>query len=414
MLTKSVDMLGIFSNKPEFEEVLHIGKPNIGDRNKLYARIDDLLERNWLTNNGKYVQEFESRIADYLGVKHCIAICNGTVALEIAIRASGMKGEVILPSFTFVATAHSLQWQEITPVFCDIDPVTHTIDPLLIERHITPRTTGIIGVHLWGKCCNIEAIESIASKHNLKLIFDASHSLGCSFKRNMIGGFGNAETLSFHATKFINSFEGGAVVTNDDDLAMKIRLMKNFGFKGMDNVVYIGTNGKMSEVSAAMGLTSLDHIQKFIETNRKNYYAYCKHLEAIKGIRIKKIDENERNNYQYIVIEIESAKTGISRDLLMRILQAENIRVRRYFYPACHRMEPYRSYYPNAGILLPVTEQIADRVLCLPTGSSINTDTVRKVCSILRFVIDNSAEIKKRLISDKQHGTGNRASVGIH
>lgn len=401
MLTDSLDMLGIFSHQPEFEEVLHIGRPNIGDRNKLYARIDDLLKRNWLTNNGPYVQEFERRSADFLNVKHCIAMCNGTVALEIAIRATGMKGEVILPSFTFIATAHSLQWQEITPVFCDIDPETHTIDPSLIERHITPRTTGIIGVHLWGKPCNIEAMENIANKHNLKLIFDASHGFGCSYKQKMIGGFGNAETLSFHATKFINSFEGGAVVTNDDDLAMKIRLMKNFGFKGLDNVIYIGTNGKMSEISAAMGLTSLDNVQEFIEINRKNYHAYQKLLKSIKGIQIRKIDENERNNYQYIVIDIDREDTGISRNLLMKILHAENVRVRRYFYPGCHSMEPYRSYYPNAGILLPVTEQIAARTLCLPTGTAIDTDTVRKICLILKFVIDNSSEIKKRLISDK-------------
>jgi dTDP-4-amino-4,6-dideoxygalactose transaminase len=217
----------------------------------------------------------------------------------------------------------------------------------------------------------------------------------------MIGGFGNAETLSFHATKFINSFEGGAVVTNDDDLAMKIRLMKNFGFKGLDNVIYIGTNGKMSEISAAMGLTSLDNVKEFIETNRKNYHAYRKYLKAIKGIHIRKIDENERNNYQYIVIEIDSEDAGISRNLLIKILHAENIRVRRYFYPGCHRMEPYRSYYPNAGILLPVTEKMTDSILCLPTGTAIDTDTVRKICLILKFVIDNSAEIKKRLISKK-------------
>ena len=412
MLTESLDMLGIFSNQPEFEEILHIGRPNIGDRNKLYASMDDLLERNWLTNNGPYVQEFESRIADYLNVKHCIAICNGTVALEIAIRATGMKDEVIIPSFTFIATAHSLQWQEVTPVFCDIDPKTYTIDPSLIERHITPRTTGIIGVHLWGKPCHVEAMESIANKHNLRLIFDASHSLGCSYEQKMIGGFGNAEALSFHATKFINSFEGGAVVTNDDDLAMKIRLMKNFGFKGMDNVIYIGTNGKMSEISAAMGLTSLDDIQEFIEINRKNYHAYCKHFKDIKGIRLRTIDENERNNYQYIVIEIDREETGISRDLLVRILQAENIRVRRYFYPGCHRMEPYRSYYPNAGILLPVTEKLGDRVLCLPTGTAIDTETIKKISSILQFVVDNSVEIKKRLISGKHSCPGKRLKVG--
>jgi dTDP-4-amino-4,6-dideoxygalactose transaminase len=392
-------MLGIFSNKPEFEVVVHVGKPNIGDRKKLFARLDDLLDRSWLTNNGPYVQEFEKRIAKHLNVKHCIATCNGTVALEIAIRALEMNGEVIVPSFTFVATAHSLQWQAVAPVFCDIDAQTYTLDPKQVERFITPKTTGIIAVHLWGQPCQVEALETIATKYNLRLIFDASHAFGGTHGGKMIGGFGDAESFSFHATKFVNSFEGGAIVTNDDDLAAKIRLMKNFGFKGMDNVIYIGTNGKMSEISAAMGLTSLDQIQEFIAVNRKNYHTYRKNLKGIRGIRLRKIDESEKNNYQYIVIEVDEQETGISRDMLMRILHAENVRARRYFYPGCHRMEPYRSYFPNASILLPVTEQITDRVLCLPTGASSGTDTVEKICSILRYTIDNGAEIKARLES---------------
>ncbi|MEI2422502.1 DegT/DnrJ/EryC1/StrS family aminotransferase, partial [Arthrospira platensis SPKY2] len=174
-------------------------------------------------------------------------MCNGTIALEILIRATELKGEVIVPSFTFIATAHALQWQEITPVFCDIDPKTHTLDPLAVEKMITPRTSGIIGVHVWGQPCNIEALTEIANQHNLKLVFDASHAFGCSYQGTMIGNFGEAEVFSFHATKFVNTFEGGAVVTNNDELAAKIRLMKNFGFAGFDNVIYIGTNGKMDE-----------------------------------------------------------------------------------------------------------------------------------------------------------------------
>ena len=181
-------------------------------------------------------------------------MCNATVALEIAIRAMGMSGEVIVPSFTFVATAHALQWQEITPVFCDIDPRTHNLDPNRIEEMITPRTTGIIGVHVWGRPCAVDALAEIAQRRHLKLLFDAAHAFGCSYQGQMIGNFGDAEVFSFHATKFFNTFEGGAVVTNDDELAAKMRLMKNFGFHGYDNVIYVGTNGKMSEVSAAMGL----------------------------------------------------------------------------------------------------------------------------------------------------------------
>jgi dTDP-4-amino-4,6-dideoxygalactose transaminase len=181
-----IEDLAIFGGKPLFSEKLYVGKPNLGDRTQLLHRINDMLDRNWLTNRGPFVKEFEQKIADYLGVKYCISTCNGTVTLELAIRALGLAGEVIIPSFTFVATAHALQWQEITPVFCDIDPVTHTIDPNKIEAMITPRTTGIIGVHVWGQPCNIEALTTIAKKHNLKLMFDAAHAMGCSDQGQMI------------------------------------------------------------------------------------------------------------------------------------------------------------------------------------------------------------------------------------
>jgi len=233
-MKNSVSDLAIFGCPPAFNETLHVGRPNIGDREQLFQSFKQILDNRWLTNNGPFVQEFEAKIAHFLGVKHCIAMCNATIALEIVIRGLGLTGEVIIPAFTFVATAHSLQWQEITPVFCDIDPNTHTIDPKKIESLITPRTTGIIGVHLWGRSCAIEQLQEIAYNRNLKLIFDAAHAFGCSHIGRMIGNFGEAEVFSFHATKFINSFEGGVVATNNDDLAVKLRLMKNFGFVGYD------------------------------------------------------------------------------------------------------------------------------------------------------------------------------------
>ena len=253
------------------KNALHVGCPNIGNRQDLRRRIDDILDRRWLTNGGPYVNEFEQRVAEFIGVKHCIATCNATVALEILIRALGLTGEVIVPSFTFVATVHALQWQGITPVFCDIDPRTHNIDPRKVEELITSRTSGILGVHLWGRPCPIAKLQALANRHGLALLFDAAHAFACKHRGRMIGGFGRAEVLSFHATKFINAGEGGAVVTNDDDLAAQIRLMKNFGFSGFDKVTSIGTNGKMSELSAAMGLTNLESLKKFTRANRSNF-----------------------------------------------------------------------------------------------------------------------------------------------
>jgi len=393
----SINDLAILGAPSAFPDKLYVGRPNIGDRGKLLERINDILDRRWLTNNGTYVQEFERQLADFLGVKHCIAACNATIALEIAIRALGLKGEVIVPSFTFIATAHALQWQEITPVFCDIAPDTHTLDPVWVERLITSRTTGIIGVHLWGRPCMIEALSEIADRHKLKLIFDAAHAFACSHKGQMIGGFGDAEVFSFHATKFFNTSEGGAVTTNDDELAAKIRLMKNFGFAGYDNVIHIGTNGKMTEMSAAMGLTSLESLEEFIAVNRRNYFQYQAELSGIPGISLISYDERERGNYQYIVLEVDESVTQISRDQLVDVLSAENVVARRYFHPGCHRMEPYRSYYPMAGLVLPVTEEVTQRVLSLPTGTAVGPKEVSLISQIIRTAVSHGAELSDQL-----------------
>jgi dTDP-4-amino-4,6-dideoxygalactose transaminase len=391
--------LAIFGKCPAFDAPLHVGTPNIGSREKFMGRVSDLLDRRWLTNAGPYVIDFERKLAAYLGVRHAIAMCNATVALEIAIRGLGMKGEVIVPSFTFVATAHALQWQEITPVFADVDPETHTLNPAAVERMITPRTTGIIGVHVWGRPCAVDELTDIARRHKLKLLFDAAHAMGCSHHGKMIGNFGNAEVLSFHATKFLNTFEGGAIVTNDDDLNARVRLMKNFGFAGYDNVVYLGTNGKMNEVSAAMGLTGLESIEEFVAINKRNYTCYGQELRGIPGVCLLKYDESERGNYQYVVAEIDMERAGITRDELVKVLHADHVLARRYFYPGCHRMEPYRSLFPHAGLMLPETERVASRVLVLPTGTAIGEEEVRTIGRLIRLAVGGAKDLKRKLES---------------
>lgn len=391
----SVEDLALFGGTPAFPEPLHVGRPNIGDREKLMTRINDMLDRRWFTNNGPYVQELEKRLAEYLGVKHCIAMCNATVALEIVARALELKGEVIIPSFTFIATAHALQWQEITPVFCDVAPGSHHLDPAQVEKMITPRTTGIMGVHVWGIPCEVEALTEIAQRRGLHLMFDAAHALGCSYKGQMIGGFGEAEVFSFHATKFLNSFEGGAVTTNNNALAERIRFMRNFGFAGVDDVDYVGTNGKMTEVCAVMGLTSLESIDEIIAINKRNYLAYQEGLRDLPGITLYPYDQSERCNYQYVIVEVDEEKAGISRDMLVKILHAENVLARRYFYPGCHQMEPYKSYFPHAGLLLPETEKLTQRVMSLPTGSGMEMVTVVDICAIACLSIKNSRKILK-------------------
>jgi dTDP-4-amino-4,6-dideoxygalactose transaminase len=392
-----VEDLAIFGGKRLFTHQLHVGRPNIGDRGALLDRIQDILNRKWLTNNGPYLQQFEQHICELIGVKHCVAVCNATIGLEILAKAMGLSGEVIIPSFTFAATAHALRWLGVTPVFCDVDRATHNIDPQQAEKLITARTSGIIGVHVWGRPCNVDALVDLARRHKLTILFDAAHAFACSHKRRMIGGFGDAEIFSFHATKFINTFEGGAVVTNKDELVAKLRLMRNFGFTGLDAVACLGTNGKMNEVCAAMGLNSIASLDTFIEINRRHYDQYRRQMATVPGISLALYDECERNNFQYIVLEIDEEKAGIGRDALEKILWAENVLARRYFYPGCHRMEPYRTEQPTASSHLPNTQWLIESIICLPTGSAVTSNDVASICALVGFVIKNAAAVQEQL-----------------
>src|ERR1035437_5832062 len=242
-------------------------------------------------------------------------------------------------------------------------------------------------------------------RRNLTLMFDAAHAFGCSYRSRMIGNFGSAEVFSFHATKSFNTFEGGAIVTNDDGLAAKIRLMKNFGFCGYDDIEYIGTNGKMTEVAAAMGLTGLESLDEFIECNRRNYQQYKRELGGLPGVRLLAWNESERCNYQYIVIEVEEQLTEMGRDQLIQALHAENILARRYFYPGCHRMEPYRSFFPHAGLMLPATERVAQRLLVLPTGTTIGESEISGICAVIRLIAANGRALRQRLLAGRKAAT---------
>ncbi|MFT5050915.1 MAG: dTDP-4-amino-4,6-dideoxygalactose transaminase [Chlamydiales bacterium] len=397
MAARSIDTLAVFGNAPAFAEPLHVGRPNIGNRQRLRERIEDLLDRRYLTNIGPYAKEFEQRVREIAGVRECVATCNGTIALEILIRAAGLTGEVIVPSFTFAATAHALQWQEIKPVFCDIDPRTHTLDPDRIEELITPKTTGIMGVHLWGRACEVERLQRIADKHGLKLLFDASHAFGCSHRRRMIGGHGVGEVFSFHATKFLNSFEGGAIVTDDSELAEKMRLMRNFGFESRDRVIYLGSNGKMTEVCAAMGVTSIESMDEFVDANRRNYRHYRERLGRLGGLTVMPYAEDESSNYNYVVVDVDEQAFGLSRDQLLHVLEAENILARRYFYPGVHRMEPYRSLQPQAALVLPETERLCERILTLPTGQTVEAGDVDRIADVIETACVNAPALRAQL-----------------
>ena len=340
---------------PLFAEQLHVGRPNVGDRAKLLARFEDLLDRRWLTNDGPYVKALEQEAADYLGVAHCIAVCNATIGLQLAIRALELKGEVIVPSFTFPATVHALVWEGATPVFCDIDPETHNLDPHEAERLITRRTTAILGVHLWGNPCAVDSLGDLAQRRGLRLLYDAAHAFGCSHRGQMIGNFGDAEVFSFHATKFLNSGEGGAIATNDGLLAERLRRLRNFGLHEGE-VTQLGVNAKMTEFCGAMGLTSLESREEFISRNRENHAAYRAAFADLPGMRIL-FPEQSDGNAQYVVAEIDARRARISRDDLFQSLHAENVLVKRYFNPGCHRIPLYAISHEATGRRLPHTER---------------------------------------------------------
>jgi dTDP-4-amino-4,6-dideoxygalactose transaminase len=373
--------LAINGAVPTFAEPLHVGRPNVGDRQRYLELVDGILDRRWLTNNGPLVQEFERLLARRLDVRNVVAMCNATIALEIAIRALDLTGEVIVPSYTFIATAHAIHWQGITPVFADIDPRTHCIDPESIRQLMTPRTTGVIGVHLWGRPAAVRQLEALCAERGLRLLFDAAHAFGASYRQRPLGSFGACEVFSFHATKFLNSHEGGAVATNDDGLAERMRLMRNFGFAGEDNVIHPGTNGKMVEACAAMGIVNLESTPAFVETNRRNYRAYAAGLSGLPGVSLLPFDDADTPNWQYVVAEI-GPEFVAERDTVLAALRAENVLARRYFWPGCHRMKPYRELFPWANAHLPNTNAVAARVIVLPTGSAVTPSDIGAVCDV--------------------------------
>lgn len=397
---KSISELALFGGPPLFRSPLHVGRPNIGDRTVMHQYLDEIFDRAWLTNNGPLLQEFEQKIAEIIDVKHVIATSNATLGLEIAVRALNLTGEVILPSFTFIATAHALAWLGLTPVFCDVAEGSHNIGPAEIEKLITSRTTGILSVNIWGKPCDIDQIVGLGQEHNLKVLFDSAHAFACSYNERMIGNFGDCEVFSFHATKFLNTFEGGAITTNDDEIAERSRLLRNFGFGGYDQVDALGINAKMSEISAAMGLSSLECMGEFIHVNRRNYEEVCRLLEGVEGLQIEAYDDRNKNNFQYIVLEIDQEITDLDRDILMKILHAENVLVRRYFYPGCHKMEPYNSMTAYQDVQLPRTENLVQQTLLLPTGTNVSLDAIREITSLIKYVLENSAVIRERMVNE--------------
>jgi dTDP-4-amino-4,6-dideoxygalactose transaminase len=389
--------LAVFGGPRAFDEPLYVTRPNVGDRRRLEQRLRSILDTRWMTNDGRFVREFEGRVAEHLGVEHCVAVASGTVGLQILARALELSGEVIVPSFTFVATAHALWWLGIEPVFCDVDSETWTLDAACAERLLGPRTSAIVGVHLWGQPCDVEGLSAVAGRRGVPLLFDAAHAFACSHGGRSMGTFGDAEVLSFHATKVLNTFEGGAVVTNDGRIAERCRLLRNYGFVADEEVIALGTNGKMSEVGGAMGLTSLEDLPEFVASNRLKHDLYRERLSSLPGITLREPHPGDDSNFHYAIVEVAEEEIGLSRDELLTVLTAENVLARRYFYPGAHRMEPYRSRFPDAGARLPETERALGRVLALPAGAALDSGDVGRLCDLIGVATSDGAAVRERL-----------------
>lgn len=343
--------------------------------------IRSMWDTHWLTNMGEKHKEFQKNLIEYMNVPNVELLTNGHMALELTLQALKLQGEVITTPFTFASTTHAIVRNGLTPVFCDINPDDYTIDVNQIESLITEKTCAIMPVHVYGNVCNVEAIEEIAKRHNLKVIYDAAHAFGETYKGIGVGNFGDASCFSFHATKVFNSIEGGAVAYKDELLGNKLYELKNFGIHGPETVSEVGANAKMNEFCAAMGICNLRHIDEEIEKREKIDSLYRSRLEKVKGIRLNKMQKEVTRNYSYFPILIDETEYGKTRNELYKVLEDNNIVARKYFYPLISDFECYRNDYCSSDT--PVAKYVSERVLTLPMYADLLPSTVQLICDII-------------------------------
>ncbi|KAA3617585.1 MAG: DegT/DnrJ/EryC1/StrS family aminotransferase [Calditrichaeota bacterium] len=362
---------------------IFVTRPDLPPLDEFVEYLEKIWDKRWVTNNGLYHQQFEQALADYLGVKYVSLFSNGTLALVVALQVMRITGEVITTPFSFVATTHALNWNKINPVFCDIDPQTLNLDPEKIEPLITPKTAAILPVHVYGNPCNVEKIGRIADTYGLKVIYDAAHAFGVKKKNESILNFGDLSVLSFHATKIFTTMEGGAIATNDEKLKTRIDYLKNFGFADETTVMAPGINGKMNEMQSALGIVQLKYIDERIQKRKSLTQLYRDILSNINGISYLPELENVTHNYAYFPIFIEAEKFGCARDAVYEFLKDNEIYARRYFYPLISHFPMYRGLASSSQDNLPIAEEAAKRVICLPLYPEMSTDDVLRITNLI-------------------------------
>ncbi len=365
-------------------KLITVTSPLLPDLEEFHQLLKDIWDRKWLTNNGHYHQELEKSLADYLKVPYLSLFTNGTLPLITALQAMRITGEVITTPYSFVATTHSLWWNGIKPVFVDIDPVTCNINPDLIEAAITPKTTAIMPVHVYGMPCDTERIQAIADKYGLKVIYDAAHAFGVEVNGKSILEAGDMSTLSFHATKVYNTIEGGALIVNDEKTKKRIDYLKNFGFAGETEIIAPGINSKMDEVRAAYGLLNLRQVDDAIAARKAVADQYRAALKDVEGISFFNDIEGVRHNYSYFPIFIDEEKYGMTRDELYFKMKENGVLGRRYFYPLISEFATYRNLPTSNKENLPVAHKIADSVICLPMYAGLTNEEIDRIINILK------------------------------
>jgi dTDP-4-amino-4,6-dideoxygalactose transaminase len=363
-------------------KLVPVTQPYLPPLNEFLPYLEQIWERKWVTNNGPFHEMLEAQLCEYLGVEHLSLFSNGTLALITALQAMKITGEVITTPFSFVATTHALHWNGITPVFADIDPDTMNIDPTKIEAAITPRTTAILPVHVYGNPCAVEEIERIADNYGLRVLYDAAHAFGVKRRGRSVLEFGDMSVLSFHGTKVFNTFEGGAIICRDAKTKRRIDHLKNFGFVDEVTVVGPGINGKMNEVQAAFGLLQLQHIDHILAERARINERYRLAFQNVKGLRMLDVPPDCSRNYSYVPLRIER-EFPVSRDVLYDEMRAQNIAARRYFYPLISEFPTYRGLPSASQANLPVATAISRQVLCLPIFPGLDVRTQDKIIDIV-------------------------------
>lgn len=390
--------LAIFGAPPAFEEPLPVGQLYFPEWSAYEDAMRGIFERQYYTNQGPLTRQLEQELEARLGVRHAICVTNATIGLLMAADALGLSGKVITPAFSFIATSQSLTWAGLEPLFCDVDPLTHQLDPSRVEELLESNdVSAILAVNLWGDVCAHDRLFQLSECYGVPLYYDSAHAFGCAVQGRAVGNFGSLEVFSFHATKVLSAAEGGCVCTNDDQLAARLRNIRSSYGAGPAVHVSRTANGRMSEAQAAIALLNLDNFAKTLERNRGIFAAYRDTLAGLPGLRLIEPQAVSATNYQYVVCEIDAERFGLGRDELQAVLRAENVLARRYFYPGIHRCTPYAECYPQVGERLPVTEALCAKVLQLPIGQSIDAAGARRIGQIVRTAQQQAADVRRNL-----------------